>query len=424
MRGGGNQQQNDFPGFAAMPNFANLPPPPPGPLPFDPTDPASFFAMAAAFGANLPPMPALSYQARNGKCADYHNKGFCTVAFCPFEHEGAVEVPAEEVPEYDPEQSFLAVQPSEGFKKQTPRGQHSKTPRPRTAFSRQARHLNQANSTIVVEPIPKKHLSEDNVRGYFSQFGHIVDIKMQEQKRLAIVKYDDNAAAARAYTSPKAIFDNRFIRIYWYNAADFDRAPPAESYGDTIMEDADDKEEERLDPGEVARRQAEAQKAFDERRRKAAEAEARAAEVERKLKETNEEIQSIRKQLAGLSGEQAHEFSQNLAELQAEADSLFAQHEPSVPAGRGRGEMRGNYRGRGRGAPFPARGGYYPPRGGSWTSFGGAYSGHANFIPAPRRKPNRRLDNRPRRFAVAGIKAGTLKDEALRQYLLVGGLRA
>jgi hypothetical protein len=426
-RGGGMEAQNNFSGFPGMPNFANFPPPPPGPLPFDPTDPAAFFAMAAAFGANLPPMPSLPVPSqgrgsnkKKAKCTDYHNRGFCALGnFCQYEHGGDVQVPADEVPEYDPEQSFLAVQPGAGFNKQTaPRSQSSKPKgvRPRMKFSQQGKPYNTTNTTIVVEPIPKEYCDEDNVRGFFSQFGNIVDIEMDTHKRLAIVKFDDNPAAAGAYTSPKAIFDNRFVKVYWYNPADFERPPPTQNYGDTEMKDAID-EEEKLDPKEIAKRQAEAQQAFNERRRKADEAEARAAEIERMLKEKNEEMEQIRKQLAELSGDKADEFSQNLAELQAEADSLFAQHEPSTPAGRG----RGGYAGRGRGAPFLARGGYFPPHGRGYTPLRGAYRGCVRFPPTLPRNPNKKLDNRPRRLAVTGIEASTPRDEALRQHLLVSG---
>jgi hypothetical protein len=432
VRGGGSMEvQNNF-------SFANHPPLPPGPLPFDPADPAAFFAMAAAFGANLLPVSSQPFpsqsrgpnnKASGAKCTDYHNKGFCALGnFCAYEHGGAIEVPVDEVPEYDPEQSFLAVQPSEGFTKPVaPRSQSSKNKggRPRTKFSQQGKPYNQTNTTIVVEPIPKEHCSEDNVRGFFSEFGTVVDIEMDTHKRLAIVKFEDNAAAAGAYTSSKAIFENRFVKVYWYNPTDFERSPAMQDYNDTVMKDATD-EEEKLDPEEIAKRQAEAQQAFEERRRRAEEAEAKAAEIERKLKEKNEEMEQIRKQLAELSGDKADEFSQTLADLQAEADSLFAKHEPSTSAGRGHTQIRGGYLGRGRdrGAPFYAHGGYLPPRGRGYTPFGGAYRGRANFTPAPRRNPNKKLDNRPRRFAITGIVPGTPKDEALRQHLLVSGVCA
>jgi hypothetical protein len=455
-RDGGREQRNSFPGFAAMPNFTNLPPPPPGPPPFDPTNPAAFVAMAAAFGLNLPLMPSLPFpgQSRGAdrrgpkmRCTNYHDKGFCSLGnICQFEHGDAIEVPIEEVPEYDPERSFLAVQPSGGFNSQAatrsqPGGKE------RMNFSLQGKQYNFTNTAIVAKPIPKEYFSKDSVQVFFSQFGSIVDIEMHDQELLVIVKYENNSAAARAYKSPKAIFDNRFVKVYWYNPADFGRPLPMETYGDTVTEDVIDGEE-KLGPAEIARRQKDAQRAFNERRRKAGDTDAKAAEIERKLEEKREQIEKIKTQLAGLSGENTEELTQSLAALQAEAEKLFVQHEPSVPA------VRGGHLGRGRGARFYARGGNYPPLGRGYTPSRGAYRGRGDgtgytcfrgtyrgrgdglghtpsrgayrvrgngFAPAPRQNPSKKLDNRPRRMAVADIKADTPRDEALRQYLLVSG---
>ncbi|KAF1937375.1 hypothetical protein EJ02DRAFT_385846 [Clathrospora elynae] len=417
-RRGGIDPQNTFPGFAAMPSLANLPPPPPGPLPFDPADPMSFFAMAAAFGANMPGMSPLPFmnvpgngshgQGPRDKCTDYHDKGFCALgSFCPYEHEGAIAVPAAEVPEYDPEQSFLAVQPSAGTDRHAaPRGHghNTKGGRPRAPFSLPGPSHHFSDTTLVVEQIPEAHFTEDNVRGYFSQFGHILEVQMHSHKLLAVLKFADHAAANRAYNCPKAVFENRFVKVYWFKS---DTA-----IGDVAMEDAAEYEEEKLDLEAIAKRQAEAQKAFEERRRKAEEGAAKAAEIEKQLKAKNDEMEKIKRQLAELSGDKADQVTQSLATLQAEAADLFAQHNPNESAGRGRGAFRGGYRGRGY-APFPPRGRGYAP-------FRGAYRGRGGFAasPLPGRSSVKRLDNRPRRLAIAGIEPDTSRDEALRQHLL------
>lgn len=410
----GDMQQNASYDLNRMPNFANLPPLPPGPLPFDPSDPTAFFALAAAFGANLPGMPPMSFPNAQGNrssqkgtkqlCSDYHEKGFCALGnFCPFEHsDAAVAVPAHEVPEYDPEKSFLAVQPHRNTRKQA--SSHSqrrtiKASKSRAPFSQLGPSYDPSNTTLVVEHIPPESFSEDSVRNYFSEFGSIVEVDMHTNRRLAIIKFVDHSAASRAYSSPKAVFENRFVKVYWYC-------------------EEDHPEEEKLDLEAIAIKQAEAQKAFEERRRKEEEAAARAAEIERQLKEKNEEMQEIRRQLAELSGDKADEFSETLETLQAEAAELFDQHAPdhSAMRGRGRGAFRGAYPGRGF-APFP-------PRGRGFTSYRGAYRGReSGFYPAafPGRSGVKRLDNRPRRLAVSGIEADTPRDEALRQYLLVSG---
>ena len=154
-----------------MPNFTNLPPPPPGPLPFDPSDPMAFFAMAAAFGANLPGMPQLPLPNRQD--GGYFERGFCALgSLCPHEHsDAAVTVSPDEIPEYDPEQSFLAVQPQGLFSKQAvPSSQRrsTKNRRPRSSFSLPGYSHDRSNTTLVVEQIPQEYFNDDSIRTYFT----------------------------------------------------------------------------------------------------------------------------------------------------------------------------------------------------------------------------------------------------------------
>jgi hypothetical protein len=206
------------------------------------------------------------------------------------------------------------------------------------------------------------------------------------------------------------VFENRFVKVYWYGP-DTGEKLSLEKSEDIDMEDPKNKEEERLDLEAIAIRQAEAQKAFEERRRKAQEADARAAEIERQLEEKNREIAEIKRQLAELSGDPSDEFSQTLATLQAEAAELFDQHGPDEPSpsDRGHGAFRGTYRGRG----------YFPPRARGYAPYRGAYRGRAGGFAG--RAANKKLDNRPRRLAVTGIKPDSPRDESLRQHLLVSG---
>ncbi|KAG9195218.1 hypothetical protein G6011_00338 [Alternaria panax] len=429
-RGGRNagavdmQSQNAFGGYSGMPNFANLPPPPPGPLPFDPSDPMAFFTMAAAFGANLPGMPQLPFpngqeggsnQGRpTTKCADYYERGFCALgSLCPHEHsDAAIMVSPDEIPEYDPEQSFLAIQPHGAFSKSAA---SSSQPRPnkgrrsRSSFSLPGYSHDRSNTTLVVEQIPKEHFNEDSVRGYFSAFGEISNLELHAKRRLAVIKFANRQAANQAFHSPKAVFENRFVKVYWYGP-DTGEKLSHENDEHVDIEDPKRKEEEKLDLEAIAIRQADAQKAFEERRRKAQEADARAAEIERQLEEKNREIAEIKRQLAELSGDPSDEFSQTLATLQAEAAELFDQHGPDEPSPseRGYGAFRGAYRGRGY-APFP-------PRGRGYTPYQGVYRGRAGGFAG--RAANKKLDNRPRRLAVTGIKPDTPRDESLRQHLL------
>jgi hypothetical protein len=434
LRGGAAAfEPQNFAQIPNMPNLANLPPPPPGPLPFDVNNPMAFFALMATLGTGIPGMSPLpptipqgngtNGQTQIGKCHDYHEKGFCRLGMmCSFEHEPASSASAN-VPGYDPDQPGLGARfaPVANKRQATNRTYSDGVKRGhnRAPFSASGPSHDRTNNTLVVEQIPEDKCSEDAVRDFFSEFGVILDVQMHAYKRLAIIKFEDHATANRAYMSPKAIFENRFVKVYWFRKEPSRGAANGFSEDVEMADDEDnsDEEEEVQDLEAIAERQAEAQKAFEERRRKEAEADAKAADIERQLKEKEAELEDIKKQLAELAGEDdqsSHgQLSQALATLQAEAEDLFAQTDSTDTVDRESSfPPRVDYRGRGRGfAPsFRGRG---MPRGG--------YRGRGAFAGTFGRKGSsvKRLDNRPRRLAVSGIEKGTSKDEALRQYLVV-----
>jgi len=360
------------------PNMANLPPPPPGPMPFEMmNNPKAFMSMMAALSANIgamPPLPPVNAQGSHaggrshiGKCYNYHEKGFCAIgSLCAFEHEDADDTP-QTAPEYDPDQPSLGSG-------RTQRG-GGKAAKARAPFSMLGPSYDHTKTTIVVEQIPYEKLREEDIRAFFSEFGTVVYVQMHIFKSLAIVKFEDNAAATRAYMSPKAVFENRFVKVYWYKQ-DSDEE---DFTGDVEMYEGDDfyMQDDRLIPEEIAKRQAEAQKAFEERRRKTKEADAKAADIERQLKENDVETKEIKHQLA---------------ELGVYYDvGLHKEPSPGL-ASRGQGFRRGIRRDRG-----ARRGGYL----------------------GRIKSSVKRLDNRPRRLAVSGIEKETSRDDALHQYLVV-----
>ena len=85
---------------------------------------------------------------------------------------------------------------------------------------------------MVVENIPEDKFEEQTVRDFFSEFGTIEEVSLQAYKRLAIVKYSDYESAKGTYDSPKVIFDNRFVKVYWYKPESLPkpRTPHAVSY--------------------------------------------------------------------------------------------------------------------------------------------------------------------------------------------------
>lgn len=383
-----------------MPTMPNFPPPPPGLPPFDLSNPMAVMAMMSVLGQTMPGMPQLPSltpaQHIEGfgskeKCEDYHLRGFCAAgSLCPKQHG-----------ETAPREHLNRTKPN----------------RARSSLSQRGGYIDRTNTTLVIEQIPEANFSEDQVRNFFAEFGTIDEIEMMHDKRIALVKYQDNASASRAYHSPKAVFENRFVKVYWRKTDFYITNIMNDTISDVEMGD-DGSVDEVLDLEEIAKRQAEAQKAFEERRRKQEEADARAAEIEEQLREKDEEMRNIRKQLAQIaagqgSGATDEEFSQTLATLQAEAETLFAQNEsePSVGVGRGY-PPRGGYRGRAFGSFSPRGRGFspsFPPRGGFRGR--GAIRGGFSAV--------KRLDNRPRRLAVSGIVKGSQTDEALRQFLVV-----
>ncbi len=302
----------------------------------------------------------------------------------------------------------------------------------------------------MVENIPEEKFSEEAVQEFFSEFGVITEVTMKPYKRLALVKYEEWSAAKAAYSSPKVIFDNRFVKVYWYTN---DETLPKQSnvagtgtngnvdQGITAQISAkvptSAPSEPQIDLEEFSRKQQEVQKAHEEKMKKKAEMEAAQKELERRqeelLKKQAEEKRKLMEKLAAKTNKttnppvteqngastastgkvtsQTEALKAQLAALEAEAKSLgldTALTDDTSWGGRGRGRGRGGYRGRGTFVPRGTRGfdrGGFRGRGGAPFSGGGAAY---------------KLDNRPKKVALTGVDfTNPDKDESLRQYLLV-----
>lgn len=400
--------------------------------------------------------------------------------------------------EYDPKNATLAISPaisptnngharSSGLSLPHPRGntrggfrgasrdQNTRTfggGRPRAPFSSAGPNHDRSITSIVVEQIPEDKFSESDVREFFSEFGDIEDVGMQAYKRLAVVKFRDWNAAQRAWQSPKVIFDNRFVKVYWFRPDMESSTSPLPANGGTASARPEfsgngqkklDEDEEMLDPEEFERRQADAQKLHEEKARKLKDAEEAKEELDKRIKAQAEERKTLMQKLAaktkGLSevlpangtdaaehkgaksasamttiatitaSAQTESLRAKLAELEAEAETLGINPDdasyahPSYSRGgyisRGRGGYDSSYGGRGN---FTSRARGYDPsyrsrgRGrGGWdpASFGGAVV-------------KRSLDNRPKGVVVTMLGDGEKGfgdegvDEALRQFLFVG----
>ncbi|KAL0264923.1 hypothetical protein SLS55_000877 [Diplodia seriata] len=473
----------------AMQNMSQMPNLPPGFPQVDPNNPMSaMMAMQALGFPPLPGMPQMAMGAGNSfgqgafphagsppprkigeRCRDYDTKGFCALgSACPYEHgTDPIIVPTDE---YDPKNA--SIDTDRRANGHSDRRHHHERGRGgrgrgrgdggrrggRAHFSQAGPNHDRSITTIVVENIPEEKFTEDAVREFFSEFGNIEEVTMQAYKRLALVKYDDYSSARRAYDSPKVIFDNRFVKVYWFKPDQHSDANGANSRRGS--DGAKKEDEEMIDMEEIKRRQEEAQKAHEEKQQKLKEAEAKKAELDAKVKAQAEERKKLLEKLAAKTANkkteggpgsptikggdadavksdgsspmdanggaddkkdssQTEALRLKLAQLEAEAESMGIN-----PNDAGYG---GAYRGRGgRGASFRGRGGWVPRgRGGYDPSYrggggGGGYRGRGGYG-MPRGGAVKRLDFRPRRVVVKvgnGEEEWTPdRDEALRSHL-------
>lgn len=477
-------------GMLAMQHAMGFPPLPGMPLPPQAGSPTGFPPFPAQ---NSPASIAPPKQRINARCRDYDTKGFCTRGnACPFEHgTDLIVVPGQQEGiiigaqlansanngiEYDPKNSvMLDIQrsPSDtnghttfdsprsndrGRGRGRGRGDrggpiNTFTPRRNRADFSYAGPINDRSiTTIVVEQIPEEKFDEQAVRDFFGDFGEIKEITMQAYKRLALVKYADWASAKRAYDSPKVIFDNRFVKVYWYKP-DSLPTPPANGFEKASSPALSKPEEPAFDREKFERDAQAAQKKLEEKKALLKDTEAKRQELERQKEELArkqaEETKKLREKLAAKEGKSgamspAADAGENgasdntngigdgktsamteilraqLATLEAEAKSLGI--DPATTTedaswalrGRGRGRARGSYRGWEGFASGRGRGGYdAASRGTSFRGRGsGAYRGRGAG-------GMYNLDNRPKKVAVSGVEFDGERDEGLRTYLLV-----
>ncbi|KAI0109762.1 hypothetical protein F4814DRAFT_424529 [Daldinia grandis] len=475
------RDQNGFPGpYSASPRTngrLGLPPPPPSFQPSKHDQGVSLINLDNLMEniqrmnqldipiPHLPDLPKPVYSGsippprrRRQKCRDYETRGYCSRGSnCKFEHGSdsliMPSLPPSANDEYDPNNAVFSMpllanqhQP-QAFQPlnlppfpaaaPTNRREHNK---PRRTKGRPPNTTSgpihdKTKTAIVVQNIPSGYFTEEKVREYFSQFGNITEISIQGPDRLAVVKFDTWDAAHAAWSSPKVIFDNRFVKVFWYKDETESRptsvnekvgngAKNGASNGNSLIEES--APTEPFDMGEFMRKQEEAQKAHEEKTKKREELERQRQELEERQKELRarqlEEKRRLQAKLAGKSPSleitdgttekstsQTEALRAQLAALEEEANVLGidpdAVQEDSSWSTRGRGRGGRGYRGRGRYAARATRGGH------SYQGRGGVEARHAAYAAYS-------LDNRPKIITLSGVDFTNLeKDEALRQYL-------
>lgn len=376
-----------------------------------------------------------------------------TLAIQP-SHSPAPFIPQQHLPQPHPSHPFPASTSNRGNLNHTrgapsPRGRNH-----RASFSAAGPNHDPRNTSIVVEQIPEDKFSHEALSSFFSAFGPIADINLQAHKRLAVIKFETYDGAKRAYESPKVIFDNRFVKVYWYRpgsdqvqhstlAAMEGRAPSnGAADRDTKMsetnikrEDHDhDAEEETPSPEAIAARQAEAQRAHEAKAKKLKEAEDAKSEIDNKLRAAAEERRKLTQRLAARTGsaKSATTAQSPPSDTKSKAEAVNGTPAPaSHDAGKGKATealraklaaLEAEAEAMGlpveEGAPFPPYAGYAPRGGGG---FRGRGRGRGGFTAQPtwwQGGSVQRLDNRPKTVCVRVIDEDVdFKDEAVSERL-------
>jgi hypothetical protein len=155
-------------------------------------------------------------------------------------------------------------------------------------------------------------------------------------------------------------------------------------------------DDDMMDREVFEHQQAEAQKAFEERRDKKEKAAAKAVEIYKKLQTHEDKTKKLRHKLAEMTrvkGAEIPLLTESLSALQVEADRLYAKHRAYMPLVHGTGSLSGKVRGNG-----------------GYRGLGTAGRLQGSVI---------RLDNRPKRLGIRGVVAGSMEDNAIRSYLRV-----
>jgi RNA-binding protein 26 len=73
-----------------------------------------------------------------------------------------------------------------------------------------------SDKTLVVEKIPEDKLSLDAVNGWFKRFGTVTNVAVDASNAKALVSFSKHEEAHAAWKSEDAVFNNRFVKIFWH----------------------------------------------------------------------------------------------------------------------------------------------------------------------------------------------------------------
>jgi RNA-binding protein 26 len=67
-----------------------------------------------------------------------------------------------------------------------------------------------------VEKIPEEHLTLEAVNNWFKRFGTVTNVAVDTKSAKALVSFSSNEEAHAAWKSQEAVFNNRFVKIFWH----------------------------------------------------------------------------------------------------------------------------------------------------------------------------------------------------------------
>jgi len=71
-------------------------------------------------------------------------------------------------------------------------------------------------ANLVVEKIPQEHYNIRSLTDYFSKFGAVTHVAVDNRGDKALVSFSAHAEAQAAYSSQDAVFGNRLVKVNWH----------------------------------------------------------------------------------------------------------------------------------------------------------------------------------------------------------------
>lgn len=268
------------------------------------------------------------------------------------------------------------------------------------------------NRWLILEKLPEDKFDEQSIREYFSTFGNITGLAINQDTKIVELEYETHEQARNAWSSPEPIFGNRFVKVYWKKTESSARPsipPSAAGYAQPIL--PFQPATQQLDVEAITKEQLEKQKAFEEKMAKKKEHDEKMKEILQKKfdllrqkKEQQELLINAANQAGQDLGPELTEKMSNVEALKLQLETLKAEAEMLGVSATSGGPPAPSYRGRG----GYSRGSFHPYRG-RGSSFRGRGGG---FVPTTRSN----LDLRPRTVLLSPISSD--HEEALRSHLL------